>query len=77
MPLQEDYHTVSSFMTRRSADSNIDSFKKKNTDFILELSATTAAGLLSQQAVFTAGGRGYSYMFIPKGNTLYFIIMQS
>jgi hypothetical protein len=59
----------------KCADSTINNFKEKYRDFaLLESTPTTAAGLPAQQAVFTASGRKYLYVFTPRGNRVYLII---
>jgi hypothetical protein len=59
----------------KCADSTINNFKEKQRDFaLLESTPTTAADLPAQQAVFTASGRKYLYVFTPRGNRVYFII---
>jgi len=60
------------------ADSTMQSFKKKNSDFVLlESTATTVAGLPAQQTVFMAGGKKYLYVFTPRADKLYLIIYVS
>jgi hypothetical protein len=60
------------------AESTFQSFKKKNSDFVLlESIATTAGGLPAQQAVFIAGGRKYLYVFTPIADKVYLIIYMS
>src|SRR5215207_672481 len=54
---------------QKCADSTIQSFKEKNSDFVLlESTATTAAGLPAQQTVFMASGKKYLYVFTPKAD---------
>ena len=60
------------------AESTFQSFKKKNSDFVLlESIATTAGGLPAQQAVFLAGGRKYLYVFTPRASKVYLIVYVS
>src|SRR5829696_6413204 len=67
-----------SLTPQKCADSTIQSFKKKNSDFVLlESTAITVAGLPAQQVVFTASGRKYLYIFTPRANRVYFIIYVS
>jgi hypothetical protein len=63
---------------QRCAGSTIESFKKKNSDFVfLESISTTLGGLPAQQVVFTAGGRMYLYVFTPRATKVYFIMYMS
>jgi hypothetical protein len=60
------------------ADSTIQSFKKKNSNFVLlESIATTVSGLPAQQAVFISGGKKFLYVFTPKADKVYLIIYMS
>jgi len=60
------------------ADSTIQSFKEKNSDFVLlESTTTTLAGLPAQQVVFMAGGKKYLYVFTPRGDKVYLIVYVS
>lgn len=72
LPVSED---LSKNLTPQScADSTIQSFKSKNSDFVLlESTPTTFGGLPAQQAVFTAGGKKYLYVFTPRANKVYFV----
>ena len=72
LPVSDDLRK--SLAPQRCADSTIQSFKIKNSDFVLlDSTLTTLGGLPAQQAVFTAGGRKYLYVFTPRANNVYFI----
>jgi hypothetical protein len=63
---------------QRCADSTIQNFKEKNSDFVLlESKPTALGGLPAQQVVFAAGGRKYLYVFTPKANKVYFMLYVS
>jgi hypothetical protein len=69
---------ISGLTSEKCASFLTSSFKQRHTDFILlESIATTVAGLPAQQAVFTAGGKRYLYVFVLRGNRLYSIVYWS